>query len=173
MSFSERHHDRAHERAADHASRHRETHAHLPLVARTPNRLRVLCVEDDPVQALLLTLMLDRLDVESTLVTDGAQAVAAVQVGRFDLVLMDYRMPVCNGVDATRSIRQWEREVGRVHTPVIAVTASGMAEERAACRDAGMDDVILKPFSARALAEALVRHGATKSQAAFLHGAVS
>ena len=136
-------------------------------------RQRVLVVEDDPVQALLLTLMLGHLDVDVTLVHDGAQAVDAVQTGHYPLVLMDYRMPRLDGVEATRIIRAWEQAHHRRATAIVAVTASAMHSECAACLAAGMDDVVLKPFSARALADVLARHGAARQQGVLVHGAVS
>jgi two-component system, sensor histidine kinase len=126
-------------------------------------RMRVLVVEDDPVQALLLTLMLERLGVAPTLVTDGTQAIEAVQSASYALVLMDYRMPRLDGVEATRRIRAWEREAGRSPTPIVAVTASGMASERSRYAEAGMNDVVLKPFSAQNLADLVSRHGALRT----------
>lgn len=125
---------------------------------------RVLVVEDDPVQALLLTLMLEHLGVSPTLVTDGAQAVEAVKCGSYTLVLMDYLMPVTNGVEATRSIRRWERDAGRTPTPIAAVTASAMHDERQRYADAGMNDAIFKPFSAGALAELVSRYSPTQAR---------
>jgi len=125
------------------------------------------------VQALLLTLMLEHLDIDFTLVTDGEQGIAAVQSGRFSLVLMDYLMPVANGIEATRHIRRWEQESHRAHTPIVAVTASAMSREVEAYRLAGMDDVLLKPFTAQALADVLARHGATRQHRHLVHGAVS
>ncbi|HEY0821860.1 MAG TPA: response regulator [Rhizobacter sp.] len=145
-----------------------------PTFAAVSHRPRVLVVEDDPVQALLLTLMLEHHGVDATLVTDGAQAVDAVKAGGYTMVLMDYLMPVANGIEATRAIRRWEREHGLAHMPIVAVTASAMAGQCAAYRAAGMDDVVLKPFSARDLADVLARHGATRPSGAFVvHGAVS
>ncbi len=144
-----------------------------PTFAAGSRRPRVLVVEDDPVQALLLTLMLEHHGVEATLVTDGVQAVESVKAGVYTLVLMDYRLPVADGIEATRRIRHWEREHHRAPTPIIAVTASAMAQECEAYRSAGMDDVILKPFSACALADVLARHGAARQQGAFVHGALS
>jgi CheY-like chemotaxis protein len=126
---------------------------------------RVLVVEDDPVQALLLQLMLKHLGVASTLVTDGAQAIEAVKKASYALVLMDYLMPGINGVEATRSIRCWEREAGRAPTPIAAVTASGMTDEQQRYFEAGMNDVVLKPFSASALAALVARYGPTGSGA--------
>lgn len=136
-------------------------------------RPRVLVVEDDPVQALLITLMLDHLGADSALVTDGAQALDAVQAGGFAVVLMDYLMPVLNGIEATCRIRRWEEAAGCAPTPIIAVTASAMASECDAYRAAGMNDVLLKPFSAQALANVLARHGVHRQHAPFVHGAVS
>jgi CheY-like chemotaxis protein len=136
-------------------------------------RLHVLVVEDDPVQAMLLTLMLEHLAVDTTLVEDGTQALAAVQAGHYHLVLMDYLMPQVNGIEATRSIRTWEQAHDRHRIPIVAVTASAMASECDAYRAAGMDDVVLKPFSARTLADVLARYCATRQQGAFAHGEVS
>lgn len=144
-----------------------------PTFGAGPRRPHVLVVEDDPVQALLLTLMLDHHGADATLVTDGRQAVDAVKAGIYTLVLMDYLMPVANGIEATRLIRRWEREQHRPHVPIVAVTASAMAKECEAYRAAGMDDVILKPFSARALADVLARHGCARQHGAFVHGALS
>lgn len=120
--------------------------------------LRVLVVEDDPVQALVLMLFLERLGVAATHVTDGQQAIEAVKSGGFSLVLMDYLMPTANGIEATLAIRAWEATVRRVHTPIVAVTASAMKDECEGYIDAGMDDVLVKPFSAKALRELVSRH---------------
>lgn len=144
-----------------------------PTFAAGSRRASVLVVEDDPVQALLLTLMLEPHGVEVTLVTDGAQAVEAVKAGVFSLVLMDYRMPVADGIEATRRIRRWEHEHHRAPTPIVAVTASAMVEECKAYRAAGMDDVVLKPISASALADVLAHHGCARQPGALVHGAVS
>lgn len=140
-----------------------EPHDAPTFSAPRDQRLRVLVVEDDPVQALLLTLMLERLSVVPTLVTDGAQAIEAVQTGSYALVLMDYRMPLVDGVEATRSIRRWEREAGRSPTPVVAVTASGMPSECSRYAEAGMNDVVLKPFSAQGLADLVSRYGSSRT----------
>lgn len=144
-----------------------------PTFAAGSRRPHVLVVEDDPVQALLLTLMLEHHGVEAKLVTDGAQAVEAVKAGVYTLVLMDYLMPVANGIEATRQIRRWESDNHRAPTPIVAVTASAMAKECEAYRSAGMNDVILKPFSACALADVLARHGCARQHGAFVHGAFS
>lgn len=150
-----------------------ERHDAPTFAAGSSRRPRVLVVEDDPVQALLITLMLDHLGADSALVTDGAQALDAVRTGGFALVLMDYLMPVLNGIEATCRIRCWEQVASCAPTPIVAVTASAMASECDAYRAAGMNDVLLKPFSAQALANVLARHGVTRQHATFVHGAVS
>lgn len=155
-----------------HAPLWRERHDAPTFVAGS-RRPSVLVVEDDPVQALLLTLMLAHHGVDATLVTDGVQAVEAVKTGTFTLVLMDYRMPVADGIEATLHIRRWEHEQHRQPMSIIAVTASAMVQECKAYRAAGMDDVLLKPFSAHALADVLARHGCARQHGAFVHGVLS
>jgi CheY-like chemotaxis protein len=144
-----------------------------PVLAPPARLERVLIVEDDPVQATLLSLMLERLHVQYLLVTDGEQAIEAVKLERFRLVLMDYLMPVANGIEATRRIRRFEREHGRERVPIVAVTASVMRSECEAYLAAGMDDVVLKPFSAQSLADAVARHGAAHPLSLFVPGVVS
>jgi CheY-like chemotaxis protein len=119
--------------------------------------MRVLVVEDDPVQGMLLMLFLERFGVTASLVTDGEQAVSAVRSGAFTLVLMDCLLPVADGVEATLAIRRWERICGRAPIPIVAVTASCMKEQCQRYLDVGMDRVLRKPFSAREFGE-LMRH---------------
>jgi CheY-like chemotaxis protein len=129
-----------------------------PTFAAGECSLKVLVVEDDPVQALLLSLMLKHLGVSFHLVSDGAHAIEAVKTNSYALVLMDYLMPITNGIDATRSIRRWEHDAGLAPTPIVAVTASAMSTECQRYREAGMNDVLTKPFSASTLATLLARH---------------
>ena len=120
--------------------------------------MRVLVVEDDPVQGLVLMLFLERFGIDARLVTDGQQAVTAVKSGAYTLVLMDVLLPVIDGIEATRAIRQWERAAGRVPLPVVAVTASCMRDECESYVAAGMDRVLRKPFSVRECAELMLRY---------------
>jgi CheY-like chemotaxis protein len=126
--------------------------------------LRVLVVEDDPVQALVLLTFLDRLGVSALHVRDGAHALAAAQADDFALVLMDYLMPDVDGIEATRMIRAWEESTGRPRLPIVAVTASAMKDECETYLAAGMDEVLVKPFAARELREVLVRHLSAKER---------
>ena len=126
--------------------------------------VRVLVVEDDPVQALILTLFLERMGVSARHVSDGGHAIDAVQSHDYDIVLMDYQMPSTNGLDATRAIRQWELAVGRPPVPIVAVTASAMKDECEGYLEAGMNGVLVKPFTARELRDVLMSHLAMEPQ---------
>ena len=123
-----------------------------------PVDFRVLVAEDDAVQGLLMMTFLDRLGVPAALVTDGAQAVRAVKDGVYALVLMDQLMPRMSGSEATTLIREWERMTGREPTPIVAVTASAMKDECEVYIRAGMDGILLKPFSVRDLARTVIFH---------------
>jgi signal transduction histidine kinase/CheY-like chemotaxis protein len=133
-----------------------EAPAALPL----PRPLRVLVAEDDDVNALIVGAYLDALGVQHERVPDGRQAVghALRETGRPDLVLMDWRMPVLDGIAATREIRAQESSLALPRVPVIALTATTLADDRAACLAAGMDAVLAKPFTKEQLAELLARH---------------
>jgi PAS domain S-box-containing protein len=113
-------------------------------------RLRVLVVDDNPVNRKVASLMLARLDCDVELAEDGAQAVARVEAEEFDAVFMDCHMPVLDGFAATRAIRALPGERGQV--PVIAFTASVTEEEQASCRAAGMQRVLGKPLTRGELA---------------------
>ncbi len=117
---------------------------------------RVLLVEDNPVNQAVTERMLHRVGLDVAMATDGRTAVAAVREHTFDLVLMDVQMPVMDGLDATRAIRAEQALVG-LHTPIIALTASAMAQEREVCQAAGMDDFLPKPFSSHQLHQLLAR----------------
>lgn len=127
--------------------------------ARLP--LRVLVAEDDEVNAIIAATYLQRMGVQVEQVGDGRQAVGRVlrETGRPELVLMDCRMPVMDGIEATREIRAQERALGLRRVPIIALTATAEDQERERCLAAGMDDFVVKPFSAQALEEVIRRHG--------------
>jgi two-component system, sensor histidine kinase len=80
-------------------------------------------------------------------VRDGGTAVTLATTGLFQLVMMELRMPLLDGAAATRAIRRFEHSTRRAPTPIVALTASLMPHERAHCTDAGMDDLLAKPFT--------------------------
>ncbi|MDF2489826.1 MAG: putative sensor histidine kinase/response regulator hybrid [Pseudomonas sp.] len=106
-------------------------------------RARVLLVEDNPVNQLVAKGMLAKLGCKVEVALQGAEALSLLEEQAFDLVLMDCNMPVMDGYEASRRIRQdgrWR------DLPIVALTANAMPEERERCRAAGMDDYLAKPF---------------------------
>jgi CheY-like chemotaxis protein len=104
----------------------------------------VLLVEDNATNRRVAELFLERAGCEVVLAVDGAEALAVLEKRRFDLVLMDVQMPVMDGLEATRRIRQ--DIAGGARVPIVGLTASALKEQVEACRAAGMDDVIAKPI---------------------------
>ncbi|BFZ56123.1 hypothetical protein PYCC9005_003165 [Savitreella phatthalungensis] len=116
---------------------------------------RILLVEDNLINCKIATNMLRKLGYACTTVNDGQKAVDVVnEQAIFDLVLMDVQMPVMNGYDATRLIRQSPNEAMR-NVPVIALTASAMTGEREKCIAASMDDFLTKPVNKKNLEKKL------------------
>ncbi|VVN24689.1 response regulator [Pseudomonas fluorescens] len=115
-------------------------------------RGRVLLVEDNPVNQLVAKGMLGKLGCEVIVAAHGAEALDQLEYHEFDLVLMDCNMPVMDGYEASRQIRQSGRWP---HLPIVALTANAMSEERERCRAAGMSDYLAKPFRREELAALL------------------
>lgn len=141
----------------------------IPLVAAAPDAAaiapahlmgfvgrNVLLVDDNRVNTIVSEHALARLGCNVTVAGDGLQALAALEAGAFDIVMMDVRMPVMDGLEATRELRRREKDQGR-RTAVIALTAGALVEERESCFAAGMDDYITKPFSDESLRTVLAR----------------
>jgi CheY-like chemotaxis protein/anti-sigma regulatory factor (Ser/Thr protein kinase) len=120
--------------------------------------LALLLAEDNDVNVLVLEGMLVPLGHRITRVSDGAQALQALQAGQFDLVLMDMLMPVLDGLSATRQWRAVEAAEGRARTPIVALTASAAASDAQQALAAGCDAHLTKPLSLAALLQALARH---------------
>ncbi len=111
---------------------------------------QVLLVEDDTVNQQVTTRLLERLGLQVHLVSDGQQAVDRALTEQFDLILLDCQLPVMDGFQAARRIRELERG-GRV--PIVALTARAMEDDRQQCLDAGMDDHLAKPVTLGSLEE--------------------
>lgn len=116
--------------------------------------LRVLAADDNPTNRKVIELMLGAAGAEVVSVENGEQAVAAWREGDFDLVLMDLRMPVMDGLDAIRAIRRAER-TGFPRAPIIVVSANTSPDDIEASASAGADRHIAKPVRAEALFEAI------------------
>ncbi|MGB6397764.1 MAG: response regulator, partial [Bradyrhizobium sp.] len=131
--------------------------AEAPATAPSPG-LSVLVAEDNEINALLMRSLLTRLGHQAVIATDGEAALeswlAAKSAGTpYDLVLMDIQMPQLDGIEATKQIRAREEPSRR--TPVLALTANTLVEDRDACFEAGMDGFLIKPLNREKLAEAL------------------
>jgi len=112
-----------------------------------------LIVDDNPINQIVIESLLKKDGHDVVLVSDGAQAVEAVQAGRFDLVLMDVQMPVMDGVAATRAIRRLASSVKDIS--IVALTASVMAEDVKSCYDGGMNGYLAKPIDREQLRRAV------------------
>jgi signal transduction histidine kinase/ActR/RegA family two-component response regulator len=124
-------------------------------VAPIDDKLRILVVDDNATNRLVLCALLEQLGLAAECVVNGVEAVAAWEATAWDAILMDIHMPEMDGVTATSSIRKREMELGRDKTPIIAVTASVQPEETRGYLSAGMDDCVPKPVDTRALVSAL------------------
>ncbi|NTV94726.1 MAG: response regulator [Thiobacillus sp.] len=116
----------------------------------------ILVVEDNTTNRLVIKAMLGKLGHVVQIAENGRLAVDAIHAGQApDLILMDIQMPVMNGYDATRLIRQWESEQGRPRCPIVALSASAFPEDRDGCWASGMDDYVAKPVQMATLKAAL------------------
>ena len=119
--------------------------------------LRVLAADDVPQNLELLQLLMARRGHTMTAVADGAAVVEMAARQDFDLILMDFQMPVIDGLRATRLIREQAEAAGRARIPVIAMTASVLAEHRRAAAEVGMDGFASKPVDWTALSHEIAR----------------
>jgi CheY-like chemotaxis protein len=127
--------------------------------------LKILLAEDNRVNQVLATRLLEKLGHRVTVGADG-QTVAdawalADLTDPFDVILMDVQMPKLDGLQVTALIREAERTTGR-HVYIVAVTAHAMSGDRERCVDAGMDGYLTKPIVQRDLAEMLAKRSASK-----------
>jgi len=135
---------------------------------------RVLCVDDNPANLLLVQTLLEDLGALVSAVDNGQSAIEAVQNQTFDLVLMDVQMPGMDGRQSTEHIRAWESSKGATALPIVALTAHAMANEKRALLQSGMDDYLTKPISERQLAQVVLKwtgltlHGQVNQQEVLL-----
>jgi PAS domain S-box-containing protein len=122
--------------------------------------LSILVAEDNEINALLMRSLLARLGHQAVITTNGRAALeswlaAEAAETPYDLVLMDVQMPELDGVEATKQIRAREAGHSARRTPILALTANALVEDRHACFEAGMDGFLVKPLDREKLAEAL------------------
>lgn len=131
-------------------------------IIRSLRSLRVLLVDDHPINQMLATKMLERGGHKVSVATDGLQAIAQWRSLQPDVILIDVQMPMMDGLEATRRIRAAETAERLPRTPIIAMTANGFAEDRQASVDAGMDAYLVKPVKPDVLTAALRETAARK-----------
>jgi two-component system sensor histidine kinase/response regulator len=123
--------------------------------------LRILVVEDNPVNQLLLTRLLDKRGHSVTVAGNGKLALESIENHTYDLVFMDVQMPEMDGIEATILLREREKKTA-THLTVIGATAHAMVGDRERCLQAGMDGYLTKPIRAKELDELLDRHLAAR-----------
>jgi len=128
--------------------------------AQAGHSLNILMAEDSKVNRLLVHAYLKDLGYRLDDAENGAIAVAKVTAGTYDLVLMDMQMPVMDGLEATRTIRKWERQRGSSRIPIIALTASALDEDVRQALEAGVDVHLGKPIRKVALLATIKKFGA-------------
>ncbi len=126
-----------------------------PVKAESALGLNILAVEDNRVNQTVLRLMLEEHGCSVTLASSGAEALEKVKDKTYDLIFMDLRMPGMNGLETTTRLRADEKAQGRPASPIVALTAQALPEDREACMKAGMDGFLSKPLVAEELATLL------------------
>jgi signal transduction histidine kinase/ActR/RegA family two-component response regulator len=130
--------------------------------------LRLLAAEDNATNQQVLAAVMGSLGIDIDIVADGQQAVDAWRGGAYDLILMDIQMPVMDGIDAARAIREAEKAENRRRTPIVALTANALSHQVEEYLRAGMDGHVPKPIEIAKLYDAISRalNDAATSQAA-------
>ena len=117
--------------------------------------LHVLVADDHPTNLVVVRMMLEQLGIEISTVVNGAEAVEAAANGHYDVILMDMQMPVMDGLEAVRRIRQREVSTGVTRTPILMLSANAGADHRDESRLAGADGHVAKPITLGSLTAAL------------------
>ncbi len=127
------------------------------LYLKNANKIRILVAEDNPVNQKVAQAMLKKIGLRADVVANGKEAIHALQIIPYNLVLMDCQMPEMDGFEAARVIRQKGSKALNPRIPIIAMTAATMRGDREKCIQVGMSDFIAKPFQKRDLIKTLAR----------------
>lgn len=109
-------------------------------------RLSILLVEDNLLNQRIVTFSLKKYHHEVTIANNGLEGLNIYKEQQFDVVLMDIMMPIMDGLEATQKIREFEESINKNKTPIIAITANTMDNDREKCISYGMNDFMAKPF---------------------------
>ncbi len=124
----------------------------------TPGRApRLLCVDDNPANLLLVQTLLDDMGAQVSTAASGYEALEKARQASFDLIFMDVQMPGMDGRQTTEAIRQWEAEQQRQPVPIVALTAHALSNEKRTLLQSGLDDYLTKPISERQLAQVVLK----------------
>ncbi|MDX1781782.1 MAG: ATP-binding protein, partial [Thalassovita sp.] len=118
-------------------------------------RNRILLAEDNQINQMVLRTQLSRMGYDVDIVSDGAQGLQKWAESPYDLILSDCNMPVMNGIEFARKVREAEAEQGRGETPIIALTADAFEEQKIECLGVGMNDLLIKPTTIEELGDKL------------------
>ncbi|PLX12675.1 MAG: hybrid sensor histidine kinase/response regulator [Marinilabiliales bacterium] len=119
-------------------------------------KLKILLVDDNKINQKIGLGVLKPFDYDVVVAENGEEAIQMFKEHSPDIVLMDVQMPVMDGFQSTRGIRKYEKENKLKHTPIVALTANAVGDEREKCFDSGMDDFISKPFKTNDIKRVLV-----------------
>ena len=125
--------------------------------------MKFLCAEDNAINAEILQMLLETKGASCTICSNGQEIVdafASVKSGEYDMILMDVQMPVMDGLEATRRIRNGENPLGRI-IPILAMTANAFLEDMQKSKEAGMDEHLSKPVDIAALEQTVKRFRVT------------
>ena len=121
------------------------------------NKNNILLVEDNKANQIFMKIVLKKLNLQYDLAENGIEAVELFKTNQYDAILMDENMPNMNGIEATKIIMEFEKEMSLKHTPIIALTANALKGDREKFLEAGMDDYLTKPLNKNKLSEVLGR----------------
>ena len=130
----------------------------LEVIIPLDGTVKVLVAEDSPVNQMVITRMLTRLDCQVEIVENGALLVEEYQNHAYDLIFMDCMMPEMDGYEATKAVRTYETTHQKNRIPIVAMTANALDTDRQQCLDAGMDDYIAKPARMEAICAVLEKY---------------
>ena len=125
--------------------------------AQIDSSIKILVVEDDKINEEYVSKLLKTKNIYHDIAINGQEAIEAYNNKEYDLILMDCQLPIINGYDATRKIREIERNNGK-HTPIIALTAYAMIGDDEKCIEAGMDEYLTKPVAPNLLVETIDKY---------------
>ena len=117
----------------------------------------ILLAEDNEVNQRLAVKILQKYNHGVTVANNGQEALEASKIKRYDVILMDVQMPIMGGFEATKAIRDYEREEGLTHTPIIALTAHAMMGDREKCIQAQMDEYLTKPLKQQQMMQTILK----------------